>query len=305
MATRANGMAVDGTALNQMSLNQIKRAIRHALPNSTFNFIQRLRLFAYKPSQEVENLRKAFETRQMRLLDPTVMALRDGLEIRLDPESKLPFSYFCWRSPEMVKELDFFISQASRFEEFVDVGANHGIFSLVFLKLNPEGRALSVDPSPLAHAIRERNCSLNGMESSLISKQVACGAAEGVVRMHFNWHHLEVSGKGDETLESVTIPVIPLDDLCAEAGISPKIVKVDVEGFELDALKGAEATLRTAKLLLLEIHPELLDKLSVHPSEIFDWLSSRMWRVRSLDGMEINRAQFCDRIHTFWTVCER
>lgn len=123
--------------------------------------------------------------------------------------------------------------------------------------------------------------------------------------MHFNWHHLEVFGKGDEKLETVTVPVRPLDALCQESEITPEVVKIDVEGFELEVLKGAEIVLGNAKLLLLEVHPELLDKLSVRAADIFDWLVERGWRVNTLGGKQITRSDFCDRIHTFWTVCEQ
>lgn len=288
-----------------MTLNSIKKSIRGYLPDWAFALIQNIRRIGYQPPEETLRLREDFEKRNTGTLNSNRICLRDGLTVKVDPESWEPFTWFCWRSPEMVKELDFFISRITDVNAFADVGSNHGIFSLVFLKQNPSGKALSVDPSPLADRIRRNNQSLNGMDSSLLSYQVACGAEEGNVDMHFNWHHLEVSGKGDEKLETVSVPVRPLDALCEESAVSPEVVKIDVEGFELEVLKGAQVVLSNAKLLLLEIHPELLDKLNVRASDIFDWLAKRGWRVSTLSGKEITRSEFCDRIHTFWTVCEK
>lgn len=68
---------------------------------------------------------------------------------------------------------------------------------------------------------------------------------------------------------------------------------------------GAEQTLALAETLLLELHPELLEKLEVRISSIFDWLKSRGWQIFDLHGRQIARAEYCDRIHTFWTVCHR
>lgn len=287
-----------------MTLNSIKRSIQKYLPKWLFDSIQGIRRIGHRPSDLVVKFKDEFDRRNAGNRDDDSIVLRDGLAIKVDKESVEPFSWFCWRSPDMVKELDFFINRVCGVQAFADVGANHGIFSLVFLKLNPSGKVLSVDPSPLADRIRLNNRTLNGMESALFSCQVACGAVEGAVDMHFNWHHLEVSGKGDENLETVTVPVRPLDALCRESGITPEVVKIDVEGFELEVLKGADGVLRNAKLLLLEVHPELLEKLNVAAGDIFDWLTTRAWLVKTLEGREITRRDFCDRIHTFWTICE-
>ena len=288
-----------------MRVNSIKRLLRRTLPKSVFQVIQKLRTLGHKPSGEVAALKGRFEKLQNSVAETNTIRLRPGIELQIDPESQEPFSWFCWQAPEMVKELDFFIDRIRGAKSFADIGANHGVFSLVFLKLNPAGEVLSVDPSPLADAVRRKNRALNGMDSNLICHQVACGAVEGSVSMHFNWHHLEVSGKGDESLNKVSILVRPLDALCSESKINPEIVKIDVEGFELQVLQGAEGTLKSAKLLLLEIHPALLDKLNVSQKDIFDWLDKRGWRIQTLHGKQLTRSEFCDQFHTFWTVCER
>lgn len=197
-----------------VTLNQIKKTIRKCLPKRIFDFIQKIRSLGYKPPIEIETLRLAFVKLQETAADENEMVLRPGLLLKLHPESRMPFSWFCWRSPEMVAELNLFIKLARGKQTFADVGANHGIFSLVFLKLNPEGSVLSVDPSPIADEIRKVNRVLNGMESSLTCYQVACGKEVGTVEMHYNWHHLEASGKGDGELAAVSVPVRPLDALC-------------------------------------------------------------------------------------------
>jgi hypothetical protein len=143
------------------------------------------------------------------------------------------------------------------------------------------------------------------METSLISFQVACGSAKGSVKMHYNWHHLEASSKSGSNSEDVEIPVRSLDEICAESGMSPEIIKVDVEGFELEVLKGAEESLAKSRLLFLEIHPERLDELQVPQADIFEWLNSRGWKIETLHGKRLSSVEFNDQIHTFWTICER
>jgi hypothetical protein len=69
--------------------------------------------------------------------------------------------------------------------------------------------------------------------------------------------------------------------------------------------KGATRTLAEAKLLFLEIHPERIDTLGLSQSGIFDILVKGGWHVHALGGEPFSRAEFIDRIHTFWTVCRK
>lgn len=305
MASGADGVVVDGTEIISMSLNKIKRLFRWILPGPIFRFIQKLRTLGYCPPEEIAARKATFDELQKCLASSDEIAIRENLILRIDEESRQPFEWFCWRSSEMVSELDLFIKRCSGIHTFADVGANHGIFSLAFLKLNPNGKAISIDPSPIVDKIRLNNRRLNGMDTNLMSVQVACGAQKGTVRMHFNWHHLEASSKSSNQAGDVEIPVNPLDAICDDTGISPEVIKIDVEGFELEVLKGAEKSLSKAHLLFLEIHPERLDELGVTQADIFEWLDTRGWKIETLHGERLSSAQFNDKIHTFWTVCER
>jgi FkbM family methyltransferase len=288
-----------------MNLNRAKRYLRKSLPSPVFNGIQWMRKLAYRRPHEIEVLRRQFEQLNGNVVPSGSIALRHGIVLRIDDESRYPFEWFCWRSPEMVRELDLFIKRINGTAVFADIGANHGIFSLVFAAVNPHGTAISVDPSPIASQILRKNLELNGLNDRVRHHQIACGASHGTVLMHYNWHHLEASQEGGQSSNDVQIEVETLDEICAKEGVKPAVVKIDVEGFELDVLRGADKTLSHANLLFLEIHPERLDELGVSQPAIFEWLDSRNWTIKSLVGKRLSAAEFNDRIHTFWTLCER
>lgn len=283
-----------------MTSNQLKRLLKRVTPPPLLAAIQSARRARYVPPPEIEQLRQRFTAIQSDARDE--ITLRPNLTLRIDPESRMPFEWFCFRSTDMVRELDLFVKEAMRFDSFVDVGANHGIFALVFAKLRPGGRVLAVDPSPLAYEVLTRNRAVNGF-TNMETRNIACGESRKSILMKHNWHHLEaVSLDSMEAAGAVAIDTIPLDDLCAEHDLWPKLLKIDVEGFELPVLRGATRTLQNAELLFLEIHPEYLDQLRFSQEAIFDLLESGGWILSWLSGGIIERAVFVDQIHTFWLV---
>jgi len=204
----------------------------------------------------------------------------------------------------MARELDRFIENVAAHSSFVDVGANHGIFSLAFCALRPLGRVLAIDPSPLAFQILQTNLKLNSF-SRVRARKIACGAAAGEVRMQRNWHHLQATCEGSPT-NAVSVPMLPLDQICEEENIMPDLVKIDVEGFELLVLQGAERVLQAANLLFFEVHPEAIDQLGLSQSSIFDLLASGGWRCYGLEEeAPITRADFIAQRNIFRTLWRR
>lgn len=297
-------MVVDA-AQAKMSVNAVKRSLRRLLPGPLFRLLRGARALCHRPSTEVDKLKQAFDERQTQCNGPEEIALRSGLVLKLSNESREPFEWFCWRSPPMVGELDAFINYTRGAKSFVDVGASHGIFSLAFLTANPDASVIAIDPSPSADRIRKVNTQLNGFDENLLSVVTACGSCPGSVRMRHNWHHMEAINDEDACDNFVEVPVETLDSICASHAFRPEIVKIDVEGFELEVLRGSEGILSTARLLFLEVHPELLEHLKASQSDIHNWLSIRGWKVQTPEGERLSLHSFADRIHTFWTVCER
>ena len=154
--------------------------------------------------------------------------------------------------------------QLSRVGQVVDVGANRGDFSQAASALFPSAQVLLVEPLPTLHLELERRCRDHGGRWRLVP--CALGSERGEATLHVDPHQEGTSslvGFGQEYLkanpnaragQSFTCPVRTLDDLCAEQGIKAiDLLKIDVEGFEFETLKGAVAMLRATHALVLEL----------------------------------------------------
>lgn len=214
------------------------------------------------------------------------IVLRPGLRLAVDPRSREPFEWFCFRSPEMVRELDELLARSQGLHRFLDVGAFHGLFALAFCQ-RPGTRAVAVEPSPLAWEVLEENVRRNP-GAGVTPVRAAVGASPGTLTMRYSWHHLEASSGSEDAPDTIQIPLRTLDDLCAELGFHPDSMKVDVEGYEMAVLQGARRILREDRpVLFLEVHPHRLRQLGTSMTEIAALLTELGYRAFDLTGAPV------------------
>lgn len=231
------------------------------------------------------------------------IVLRPGLSLRIDPASREPFEWFCFRSPEMASELDAFVRAMATARRFVDIGACHGIFSLAFTHGRPQAVALAVEPSPTAFAILAENARLNA-PGNVVVRQLALGASAGPLRMRANWHHLEAVAAGESDDTTLEVPMSTLDALCSELDFHPELLKIDVEGFEGSVLAGAQEILRRDRpLLFLEVHPQRLRELGRSTADLLASLQELGYRFLSLEGRPLALARLAARQAVFRLCC--
>lgn len=160
---------------------------------------------------------------------------------------------------------------------FADVGAFNGYFSLIAAKLVGEtGGVYAFEPDMDCRAWLERNLEANGCKVARF--WMAVGASDTHISM-FKGERLGWSSHIRTTNSMFQCSQVRLD-----TAIQTRLdmMKIDVEGSELNVLRGAEITLFAAKHmhLLFDLHPEL----GVTPEGIEDFLLSRgfsLYDIRS------------------------
>jgi len=131
-----------------------------------------------------------------------------------------------------------------------DAGANVGIAAMAFASCNPGRPVYCFEPVPENAALIRLNCP--GAE--IIGK--ALGSEPGAVRLHVDPDNV-IASRIDTAWKTreVEFEVITLDDFKRERGIDEvALLKLDVEGMEVDILDGASATLRSTAEVVLESH---------------------------------------------------
>ena len=161
----------------------------------------------------------------------------------------------------------------------MDVGANMGVHSVPLAKeLARQGRQmLSFEPQPVIFQQLCANLAINGL-MNVLALPYACGSAPGVVtfsapdyRQAGNFGGVSMSARGGISAV-VTAPLHTLDEIVGEAQVA--LIKIDVEGFELEVLKGAK-NLITRWLPAMFIENDRLEKSSA----LIQWLLDREYQL--------------------------
>lgn len=134
----------------------------------------------------------------------------------------------------------------------LDVGANVGYYTLLASVLvGDAGRVHAFEPEPRNAGFLRRHVSIN-RRGNVRVEQAALSDRAGTARFDFG------SGSGTGHLAeagALEVRTLRLDDYCAEHGLAPDAVKIDVEGAEMSVLEGARETFaRHRPILFLSTH---------------------------------------------------
>jgi FkbM family methyltransferase len=163
----------------------------------------------------------------------------------------------------------------------VDCGANVGTFTVcAALSVGPDGRVVAFEPADGPRSALEANCTRHGISHRVEIRAQGVGRSAGTAA--FNEYPTDlVSGMlrspfSDDEPMVRTVDLVALD----EAVLGPvDLLKVDVEGLELDVLDGARSLLSGSEppVVLIEINPAALSAGGRSVSELLDRFPQPEW----------------------------
>lgn len=137
----------------------------------------------------------------------------------------------------------------------VDVGAHTGYYTLLFAKrVGPQGQVLAFEPEERGLDFLRKNIAMNGRENVTVWPVALSNRTGRLVEKECGFF---ISEDDQADGKSCGLEVRVFDDLARQGGLDRvDIVKIDVEGAELDVLEGMQQTLdRWHPGILLEVHP--------------------------------------------------
>jgi FkbM family methyltransferase len=184
------------------------------------------------------------------------------------------------------------IIKHERIHTFVDVGANQGLYTLIAARYMAHGQVVAFEPLTAEAKKLSSNVLMNRYTNVRV-EETALGAFEGEAEMF-----MVLSGKAgysslrppadDVSADSarVRVKVSTIDHYVLSGDLmSLDLVKIDVEGGELDVLRGAERAIDTYQpVFLIEVEDRRTRQWGYPASEILRFLSERGYRWFDIDA---------------------
>ncbi len=174
--------------------------------------------------------------------------------------------------------------------QMLDVGANAGSWSKLAARVFPEAKVHMIEPQAEMQPALER---LAKHSEKFTYSLAAAGAESGELVLTI-WDDLNGSSmlpKADPAKEATgsqrKVPVITVDELIAQGKIDvPNLIKLDVQGFELEVLRGATHTFGYTELYILEVSLFPFDDSANLPQfyEVIDFMHQRGYVVYDFVG---------------------
>jgi len=172
----------------------------------------------------------------------------------------------------------------------LDVGANLGFFTLLLSRLaGPRGAVFAFEPVPANAAAIESNARLNRLENIEILTLALSGVDgrdELLLARHIGGAVLRSAGTPPDHVGGMDVETASLDTLVERGRIRPPdVVKIDVEGAEMDVLRGMQRALRRwAPTLVLELDDETAAACESKVAACSSFLQALGYRTQLLPG---------------------
>ncbi len=181
-----------------------------------------------------------------------------------------------------------------------DIGAHAGLVSAMFCSANEQNRVFSFEPSPLLEKRLVAIRALNNFGDRMEIVNAAIGEQGGEMEMLIDPAGGFVQAQRfDHTMwgtpESLRVRVETIAQAAARLGIVPDYLKIDIESYEDEAIRGSLPFLRQHKpIIFLELHLDYLEQRQRSGRRVVEMLQEAGYRLTTCAGQVLRPAEIYD-----------
>jgi FkbM family methyltransferase len=192
--------------------------------------------------------------------------------------------------------LKTFLSMVEKKSKVIyDLGAHVGLYTLLAAKVGGDKTIISFEPEPKSYEKLNKNIELNKLRN-VKTFNIALSDYNGKTTLNINkmglasgGHNIAPTGE-KKGWRRKSIEVRRLEDLIAEEGLpKPDLIKIDIEGAELNAIKGMEKLLKSedAPYLIMEVHKDKLRNFGHSDEDLLRLLKKYGLKIDFLEALRL------------------
>lgn len=214
---------------------------------------------------------------------PLTLTLPSGMRIRCYPDSHEAGSVIYFNGSPDPTECIFLERYLRKGDKVIDAGANVGLYTLFLAHLvGPDGEVVAFEPGSKAVARLRENLLVNAL-SNVRVVEAAVADYEGTAQFNQDEDAANTFAALRTSKASSEVQVVRLDDDLTHGQFA--VCKLDVEGAEPGALRGAERGLSNGNpaVWLIELTNRTLRRDGSTVDQVTDWLAARGYELWEFD----------------------
>ena len=159
----------------------------------------------------------------------------------------------------------------------LDIGANVGMYSVLFSKLAKNGSIICFEPTPTADILEKNLKHIDANNCTVVRSAIGNKVGNFKDKVQMIWKRQIL----DQNFDFTTV-----DHFCKTNNFIPDAIKIDIDGFDPEALYGAkEILVENDVLVIAELNPEALSLRGHRPQDAVDFMKSIGYSLESImDG---------------------
>jgi FkbM family methyltransferase len=230
------------------------------------------------------------------------VSLRNGVRLYVDPTVDLQETIF-WTGEYDSRTIDRMKQLLVPDAVVLDVGANIGAYTVQLgHALGKGGRIIAIEPLPANVERLHENVNLNGLEGIVEIVSSAVGDQRGVVHLRGADGIDGIASNAVVADSGVVAPITTIDAIAeAHALVRCDLIKLDIEGCEFVALRGAERLLeRFRPVLYLELNAHWMKHFGWTFADLLNYLERLEYRFTNERGGPLGIETGCEGVESVW-----